>query len=373
MSRNSRIGPASPNDNGERRDRPADQVPGCRTILVFNFFKGILHRGIPLYADNLCAAFEEEGFVCRQLTCPRILGRLPQSFLNLIFVFVEQVVVPIAGLRFDKVIYSYNSVALLSAFSRKTAVVVHDYLSTRGRNTSLAACYLRFTHATIAKAGTDVIYVSQSTERVGHMLHRFSKSRTFLFPNAFYLFQNLICAAPERGDELLLCSGIGKNKDLVGALKLYLDSGLWRQHRLRILGLTGQTAVVNEFCLQNPQLGDLISVLPQVSDRTVVEEYEKAVWVWVHSLAEGYGRSIAEARMCGARVVASSIPPFREQADEATFLYRGLQEFNKAVRRCIALGTQTTRRAPPEHEVLRMEIRRFLKQSAPSRISGPTV
>jgi len=358
MRREFRSNPAS---NQEMHYR-SNQIRGCRTILVFNFFKGLLDRGIPLYADNLCIAFEKEGIVCRQLRCPRVFRILPSPLLNLAFVFTEQVIVPTAGLWFDRVIYPYNSVAVMGAFSRKTAVVVHDFLSSRQSNNSFAARYLRLTQATAARAGTDVIYVSRSTMRIGRILCKFPKSRTFLFPNAFYIFQNLIPAGiAERCDEVLLCSGVGKNKDLIGALQLYLDSGLWRKRHVRILGLAGHIEIVDEFCHNNPQVKDMISVMPQVDDRNVVQAYQKAAWVWVHSAAEGYGRSIAEARLCGCRVVAANIAPFREQTDEATFLYRGLEEFKKAICRCEEAGIATQRRVSPEHQFLHTEIRRFMR------------
>jgi len=97
----------------------------------------------------------------------------------------------------------------------------------------------------------------------------------------FISFKNLIPAGiAERCDEVLLCSGVGKNKDLIGALQLYLDSGLWRKRHVRILGLAGHIEIVDEFCHNNPQVKDMISVMPQVDDRNVVQAYQKAAWVW---------------------------------------------------------------------------------------------
>jgi hypothetical protein len=358
MSREFKADPAS----NQGIHYSSDQIRDCRTILVFNFFKGLLNRGIPLYADNLCIAFEREGIVCRQLRCPRVFRVLPRALLNLAFVFTEQAIVPIAGLWFDRVIYPYNSVALVGAFSRKTAVVVHDFISSRGSNNSFAARYLKLTQAIAARAGTDVIYVSRSTMRIGRFLRKFPKSRTFLFPNAFYVFQDFIpTETAKRCDEVLLCSGIGKNKDLSGALQLYLDSGLWTKSHLRILGLAGHIEIVDEFCRNNPQIKDMITVMPQVDDRIVVQAYEMAAWVWVHSMTEGYGRSIAEARLCGSRVIASNIAPFREQTDEATFLYRGLEEFKQAICRCEAAGIATPRRVSPEHELLHTEMLKVMR------------
>jgi glycosyltransferase involved in cell wall biosynthesis len=162
---------------------------------------------------------------------------------------------------------------------------------------------------------------------------------------------------------VLLCTGWGPNKDLVGALKLYMQSGLHRHRQLDLLGLAGRREIVDDFCRDHPELEPCIHVLPVLSDREVVQAYELAAWVWVHSNFEGYGRSIAEARSCGCSVAASNIAPFREQRDQATFLYRGLEEFTQAISDCEAKSGSATRRDPKEHILLQAEIRRFIKDA----------
>ena len=332
-----------------------------KSILIFNFFGGVLKRGIPSYVENLSVALENEGLSCRQLRCPTALHRLPRPLLNFLFVFAEQVLTPLAGLWFDRVIYPYNSASVAGSFSRKTAMIVHDFISSRGRSKSFTARYIRLTQAIHARGGRDVIYISRSTRRIGENLRKFPKCRTFLFPNAYYCFMRLISEVSSvRGDEVLLCTGWGKNKDLSGVLQLYLDSGLYKLRRICILGLAGHTEIVDDFCRAHPAVAGKIRIMPEVNDRSVVQAYETTAWAWVHSIAEGYGRSIAEARLCGCRVVASNIAPFRKQIDEAAFLYRGLEEFKGAVSRCEALPVTISRRIPTEHELLHAETTRFM-------------
>lgn len=355
-----RHSPSSPTNDG-RLLSPARKGARRPRILIFNFFEGILKRGIPIYADDLSTVLEKWGIECVPIRCPKILKGLPRPLLHILFIAMEQIVVPFAGLRCDAVIYPYNSIAIAARLHRKSALVVHDFILSRAKNRSVAALYIRVTQNAYALCGGRVIYISRSTERIGKLLGQFPRSATYLFPNSFYKFMELASKTPRvRGDGVLLCSGWGGNKDLAGALRLYLESGLYRSRPLRILGLAGRRGVVDGFEQEHPEVAGRIHVMAQVDDMEVVEAYEQAAWVWVHSMAEGYGRSIAEARICGSKVVASNIPPFREQKDEATFLYRGLAEFERAIAACEAMNAPAQRRIPQEHEILCSEIQRFM-------------
>jgi len=314
-----------------------------------------------LYVDNLCCAFEECGIECRQFRCPRILRGLPRSVLNLLFVLTEQVVMPVLGARFDKVIHASNSVSFLGCLSRRTAIVVHDFISVNQRNTSFAARYIRATQRIHSILGRDVIYVSKSTERIGRRSRIFRKARTFYFPNAFYRFlEKRTEPSGERGKHVLLCSGWGKNKDLEGALDLYSRSDLYKHRSLQILGLAGRNAIVDDFRKRSSIPPEQITVLPEMSDADVIKAYQSASWIWVHSRKEGYGRSIAEARFCGGAVVATSIAPFREQRDAFTFLYSDLEGFKNAAQECEKVRHLASYRHPHEHDSLKAEITRFI-------------
>lgn len=347
----------------ERVETPAatEVMPARGTVLILNFFAGILHRGIPLYVNNLCVALQGAGVQPTQVRCPRVFRRLPRPVLDLLYVLTEQLLMPILGIGFDRTVYPYNSVSVLGAFSGRSALIVHDFIRNRRQDRRVSARYIRMTQRIFSLMRGDIIYISRSTEKIARRARCFPRSKTFFFPNAYYGFLALRSPGQSaRGNHILLCSGWGLNKDLSGALGLYLYSGTYTRRPLQILGLSGRWDIVDSFCAQHPEVVDCITVLPRISDREVVHAYEAAAWVWVHSRSEGYGRSIAEARFCASRVVASNIGPFREQQDEFVFLYAGLAEFNAAVAACEASSPNASTRRPVEHGILQSEIRRYL-------------
>jgi glycosyltransferase involved in cell wall biosynthesis len=336
----------------------------ARKVLVFNFFAGIFHRGIPLYVDNLCVGMEREGVRMTQFRCPRFLHRRPRWLINLVYVFCEQLVMPLASLAYWRTIHPSNSVSILSSIFGRPLLIVHDFIPNRLGNKAFAARYIRATQRIHDCCGGDVAYISRGNQRTARLTHRFTRSRTYIFPNAFFRFAELRSAvAPARENYVLLCSGWGKNKDLEGALTLYWRSKLYERRSLQILGLQGVQDRVTAFCALHPELAGRVSVLPKVDDAVVVASYEKAAWVWVHSLQEGFGRSIAEARLCGCRVAATNIPPFREQRDAAVTLYSGLDEFERAVAACEDAGDRPSAGNPPEQVLLMAEIHRYLQEA----------
>lgn len=333
-------------------------------ILLFNFFSGVLQRGIPLYVDNLSVALESAGFRCVQFRCPQFLRRAPRPLLNLLFVFCEQLIAPLLGLAYHRSIYPYNSVPLFALFSRRTAVVVHDFISNHRRKGNFSSIYVTATQKLYAICGGTVIYASQITQRIGQRGRRFPRSQAFCFPNTFYGILRLRSSQPPpRGNAVLLCTGWGAHKDITGALRLYVDSGLVRCRPLEILGLAGHAEAVEAFCAAHPEVARQIAVFPRLDDQEVVYAYETAAWVWIHTLREGYGRSLAEARLCGSRVVASDIAPFREQRDPYTFLYSGLNAFRSAMQACESACPNPPRRPHREHHLLMSEIDKFVRQS----------
>jgi hypothetical protein len=332
-----------------------------KKILLFNFFAGMLRRGITVYVDNLSVALDKAGIRCYEVRCPKLFCKCPRAVINALFVVYEQLIMPLAGMAFDRTIYPYNSVALLAGLSRRASVIVHDLIPNHERDRKFAARYIRGTQKLYAKCGGNVIYSSSSSMRIGQRAHQFPTSQQFFFPNTFYRLMSLRSdPRPPRQDFVLLCSGWGKHKDLGGALKLYLDSGLFRVRPLRILGLASHTHDVDSFCSRHPEVADRITIYPQLPDSAVVTAYETAAWIWIHSLREGFGRSLAEARLCGGRIVASNIAPFREQADAYTFLYAGLAGFQAAIACCEAAPADAPQRSHFEHDQLMAEIERYI-------------
>ena len=337
-----------------------DRLAG--SVLVFNFFGGILTRGIALYVDNLCEGMKRSGIDARQFRCPKSLRRMPRPIVNILFVLAEQVLMPIVSIGHQRVIYASNSVSILGTLSKRTAIIVHDFIPNRKRNRSFAARYIRTTQRVHALLGRDVIFVSKSIERIARQAHIFPHSRKFEFPNSFYIFfEKRPRQVSVRQDHVLLCSGWGANKDLAGALRLYVNSGLYRLRPLRVLGLSGRTRIVDEFRGLYPEASKRITVLPSLTDDAVIQEYGSASWVWIHSRSEGYGRSIAEARFCGCSVVASRIAAFREQRDDFTFLYRDLEDFKDAVLHSERTAAAANFRYPEEHDRLEAELHKFLR------------
>jgi glycosyltransferase involved in cell wall biosynthesis len=55
-----------------------------------------------------------------------------------------------------------------------------------------------------------------------------------------------------------------------------------------------------------------LTVLPGLSLDAMVAEFVQSDIVWVHSRAEGFGRPVMEARMCGRPVLATDIGAFRQ-------------------------------------------------------------
>lgn len=314
-----------------------------------------------MYVQNLRVALELQGVRCREVRCPALLRRLPRRCLNLLFVAWEQLLTPLFGIAYDRTIHPYNSVSLLGSLTGKSVLVVHDFIPNSARSTKFSARYIRATQSAHARLRRDVVFISARSQKAARRARLFPQSRTFVFPNSFFRFmQQLRPTTHPRGEHILLCTGWGANKDLPGALEIYRASGLWMKRPLKILGIAGHAEAVDAFCAQHADLADRIIVLPRLEDAEVVHAYRDAAWVWVHSRKEGYGRSIAEAKICACRVVASDIPPFREQKDSRVFLYSGLSGFLDAWSRCEAAEPDPVPREPAEHELLRQEIFRFL-------------
>jgi glycosyltransferase involved in cell wall biosynthesis len=348
----------------QRPQTSSDPQTGPRSprFLIFNFFAGVLERGIPRQAQNLREALERQGIACREVRCPAMLRKLPRPMLNLLFVGWEQIIMPVMGLGYDRTIHPYNSVSILGSVMGKSVVIVQDFVPMSRRNTKFSARYIRATQRIHAWLRRDVIYEAQNIARIGRTLGCFPWSRTYVFPNAFYCFMDTLrLAQPPRGEHVLLCTGWGSNKDLPGALELYCESGLCKKRALRILGIAGHQETVDAFLQTHPELRERITVLPRLEDVEVGDAYRAAAWVWVHSKREGYGRPIAEAKLCGCRIVASDIAPFREQRDEMVFLYSGLERFVSAWARCEESPAEIAPREPKEHALLHDEVERFLR------------
>lgn len=333
-------------------------------ILMFNFFSGVMERGIPIYCKNLREALEMEGHDVVEICCPGWARRIPKSAQNVLFMLYEQFLMPVLSLFHSRSIYPYNTASILGSLHPGTLLVVHDFVPNRKGDKSLVARYVRLTQCVHAALRRDVAFVSTATYRVAKKLKAFSRSRRLVLPNGFWTFRAAIQGLSfPQGAQVLLCTGVGQNKDLRGALDLYAAHLAERHIPVALLGLAGDTAVTQRWLAEHPEIDPtLIRVLPRLTDSEVVEAYMRSRWVWVHSRNEGYGRSIAEAKCCAKYTIATNIPPFRDQKDHTVQLYGGRQSFAEAVDVLERMDRSALpAQEPPEDKLLAKNVRQWLK------------
>lgn len=290
-------------------------------ILVFNFFSGIKRRGIPLYAGELEECLRRLGVSHRELRAPRWVAKLPTVLQNLCFVFFEQVVAPVAGrvMGCGLTVYPYNSCSLIDSFAGRSVMVIHDLIPNRRENRGLAARYIRACQAWHARCGRPIATVSRHTMRQLDRIGRFKRCAKYLWANPFYAFEaalDRLTPLPPRSSAdttVLLCSGIGPNKDYRGALKLLRRLPGEAGWRVRVVGFGDDAGLARRRLDALPEgWRGRVTVLPRLGLDDIVAEFAGADVVWVHSQAEGFGRPVMEARMCGRPVVATDIGAFRQ-------------------------------------------------------------
>jgi glycosyltransferase involved in cell wall biosynthesis len=290
-------------------------------VLVFNFFNGIKERGIPLYARELETCLRRIGVSYRELACPRWARRLPGPVLNLLFVWYEQVVAPLSArlLRCQVTVYPYNSCSVIDAIAGRSFLVVHDLIPNNRTSRGLAALYVRTTQWVHCLLRRPVCAVSPHVLKALGRLRRFRECPLHLWSNPFYAFEKaaLAAARPEAlGDGppvILLCTGVGANKDFSGALRLFGSSASLHDARLRVVGF-GHAAYLARRRVKALDAGvaERVVVLGLLSIDDLVLEYSASSAVWVHSSKEGFGRSIIEGRLSARPVIASDIVAFRK-------------------------------------------------------------
>ncbi|WP_374674998.1 glycosyltransferase [Ideonella sp.] len=296
-------------------------------MLVFNFFAGLKARGIPVYAAELEECFGRLGIEHRELRAPAWLARAPAALQNVCYVLYEQVVAPLAGRwwRTGLTVYPYNAGSLLDAWSGRAVMVVHDLIPNRRDSGGLAARYIRTCQAWHARLGRPVATVSRHTQRQLRRIERYRRCPLYLWANPFYAFETALQrtaappsavphapAAPAQPVRVLLCSGMGANKDYRGALRLLRQLPGDLPVVLRVLGFGDDAALAERALAGLPaERRAQARVLPRLTLDGIVDEFRAADVVWVHSRAEGFGRPVVEARMAGRPVVATDIGAFR--------------------------------------------------------------
>jgi glycosyltransferase involved in cell wall biosynthesis len=289
-------------------------------VLVFNFFNGIKERGIPLYARELQTCFERIGIGHVEIACPRWARRLHPGVLNLLFVVFEQVVAPLMALwRGCRVtVYPYNSCSVIDALLGRSVMVVHDLIPNQRASRGLAAAYIRATQIVHCSLRRPVCAVSENTLKTLRRLDRYARCPLYLWSNPFYAFEAAVArlageAPLPRPQRILLCSGLGPNKDFGGALQLFQLSAALHDAELRVVGFGKDAFLARRRLERLPcSLTSRITVLELLSIDELAREYRDCDLVWVHSKKEGFGRPVVEARISGRCVLASNISAFRQ-------------------------------------------------------------
>jgi len=308
-----------------------------KKIIVNNFFSGILKRGIPIYTSELTKKLHEHGYQVVEVKCPKVLYPFPRSILNIIFIFYEQIYIPLLGLiiRSSFNIYSYNSSSVIDVLMGKAVPIIHDFISL-GKKRSLAASYVSFCISFSSLFVERVVFISKSTGKVARRLKIFIKSDFIYIPNPFFEFEQLCQSTPIQNDGyVLLVTGLGGNKDLAGALKLYQQLPEEMKIPMKILGCGSQLESGLKVVKNNCDKIN-VEVLGVLSLKEVVTVYSSAAFVWAHSLSEGYGRAIAESKLAKKHVICTRIPPFVEQKSKTVHYYNvcSVSEFIDSYKEC---------------------------------------
>jgi glycosyltransferase involved in cell wall biosynthesis len=318
-------------------------------ILLFNFFSGVMDRGIPLYTQEIAECLRRVGAQPVELRCPRMLRRAPRFVLHLLYLLFEQVVAPVTRLLkgCTVTVYPYNSAGVVDALLGRSVLVVHDLIPNARGSRSLAGFYIRGTQWVHRALGRPVCAASDSTLTCLRRLQMFRRCPLRLWPNPFYSFEDALersggpvqdSSGPPPLRRVLLCSGMGANKDYAGALWMFRHSHELEGVQLRVVGFGSHAPLARRRVRRLPEeFQSRIVVLPRLSMDQLLDEYRATDLVWVHSHHEGFGRFVVEGRLCGRPVVASDITAFRRFAGMGASLYRSGQ-FDVAVSRARELG-----------------------------------
>jgi glycosyltransferase involved in cell wall biosynthesis len=341
-------------------------------VLIFNHFGSVMHRGIPLYAQDIAESMRRVGLRPIELRCPRFLSRAPRWIRNLLFVLFEQLVAPAARVicRCKVAVYPYNSAGIIDALLGRSILVVHDLISNERRGRSLSARYVTATQTIHRRLGRPVCAASELTFAQLRRLAAFAKCPLELWSNPFYSFEAALAErrrqgrhdAPQECLRVLLCSGMGPNKDYAGAIRLFAASRVLRDAELHVIGF-GRDADLARRRLHRlpPRVAERITVHPGLTLEALVDQYLAADIVWVHSRDEGFGRCVIEAKLTGRPVVASDINAFRRQRGVGVYLYED-SRFEAAFADAIDLRASVPMSSAEYHAPLEHAVARVLSQ-----------
>jgi hypothetical protein len=323
-------------------------------ILIADFFGSTKARGIPAYVRDLVTVASDVASV-RCLRAPAWVKPLPNPLQNLLMVLHEQLVVPAVALftRADLIVFPYNSASFLCSLTRRSVCIIHDLVPYRRlfRKRGMVCAYLFATTQWHAWLGGRFAAVSPYTMRVMQHVSRFRGSSITYLPNSFASV-GLVPAhaqAPVRG--ITLVSGIGSNKDFLGALALY---AAWHALHfppgadtdvetpvLEVVGF-GEHAAAGRKMLEtaareHPEALARVTVHDMLPQATLNQLMQTSAVIWAHTRAEGFGRVVVEGRIAARPVVMSRLAVFRPFRDPCTFSYLNgdVASFSKAMQEAL--------------------------------------
>lgn len=330
-------------------------------ILINDFIGGVLDRGIPLYVRNLIDGLKAEGVRVSVVRAPKICRKLPRSLFYLIAVAFEQLAVPVIGLvsRSDLTLYPYNSAALIDLATGRGRIVVHD-LEPLKRAMSPSKLYYLACYRVLRALDRAIFTISELTRKRLLESGLFGRGPIEVLPNTFYAFEELLQAAVPihaADKRILLCTGSTANKDLESIVSDYLPKVLAKGFCVSILGLHKTTDAPKLAALATFLESGQLRLCGQLSDRDVAAEYRRHAIIWVHSLREGFGRCVVEARLAGRRVLCTDIAEFASLRDGGVYLYGNSAELIALLDRFIDCDEPTEQyRGYPYRDMLRQAL-----------------
>ena len=208
-----------------------------------------------------------------------------------------------------------------------------------------------------------IITVSETIKREIIETFNISENRVFVCPNAVRpLFRPL--AGYPRKDYILFVGNTDRHKNietLVRAFALLKEKEEYAKLRLIIAGSkrAGYESAARESVARG--VSDSVWMPGYIDDAELLNLYNGAEALIAPSIYEGFGIPVVEAMACGAPVIASDIPVFREVAGDAALFYGppedeyllfkaidGLLSNEKLRDRMVSKGMDNARRYSPE-------------------------
>ncbi|EJB0653109.1 phosphomannomutase CpsG [Salmonella enterica] len=218
------------------------------------------------------------------------------------------------------------------------------------------ANYVSYCMLKASQLKADYIYISKTTKRVIDSIELFKNCKGYYFPNTFFRFEEIAKKNTilDLG-YILLVTGVGDNKDLDGALKLYSSISKDERLPLKILGCGNAIERVKKI-IDDHRVQSEIEVIPFLDLDDVVSLYCNSTFIWAHSKYEGYGRAVAEAKLSHKKILCTQISAFMEQKDENVYLYTNQNDFHIQYKAVLASKYKDIHGQLIEHEIFKSQL-----------------